>query len=143
MSIAAARLTIPALCAVLAVSLLLAAGAVSRSAEKAGAEPKLAHTVFFTLKDHSPEAREKFVASCRKYLTGHVGAEFFAVGAIAEDVNEGAVSVRDFDISLHVVFSSKADEATYLKHPRHLEFVAENKASFEKVRVFDSYLSTP
>ena len=62
---------------------------------------------------------------------------------IADDVNEGAVSVRDFDVSLHAVFDSKENEAVYLKHPRHLQFVEENRANFEKVRVFDTYVTKP
>ena len=36
--------------------------AVARLA--ANAEPQLAHMVFFALKDHSKESREKFLASC-------------------------------------------------------------------------------
>ena len=121
-----------------AVAALLVVAAVSRSADRA--EPQLAHMVFFTLKDHSAEAREKFVASCNKYLTDHEGATYFSIGTIAEDVKEPNVSVRDFDVALHVVFDTKASEAKYLKHPRHTKFVEENKDSFEKVRVFDSYV---
>jgi hypothetical protein len=138
MTTLSARLMIPAIAAFL---LAVSFSVVSAADSKTG--PKLAHMVFFTLKDRSPEAREKFIASCHKYLTGHQGVSFFAVGTIADDVNEGAVSVRDFDVSLHAVFASKEDEATYLKHPRHLQFVEENKANFEKVRVFDSYVTTP
>jgi Stress responsive A/B Barrel Domain len=122
----------------LALAVLLPVCAVSRSAEKA--EPRLAHTVFFTLKDHSTAERERFVASCRKYLADHEGVVSFAVGTIAEDVEEPSVSVRDFDVSLLVVFSNKAAERKYLEHPRHTQFVEENKPSFAKVRVFDSYL---
>ena len=106
----------------------------------ANAEPKLAHMVFFTLKDHSPKARDAFIASCEKYLTNHEGAEFFAIGTQTDDVVEPGVGIKDFDVALHVVFASKEAEAKYLKHPRHLEFVEKNKADFEKVRVFDSYV---
>src|SRR3954454_23322387 len=127
------RCLLPALAAVLVVP------AVSRSAEKAA--PQLAHMVFFTLKDHSKESRERFVASCQKLLTGHKGTASFSVGVIAEDVEE-PVSVRDFDVALHVVFEDKASRDAYLEHPRHKQFVEENKASFAKVRVFDSYLSS-
>src|SRR5215468_9879806 len=71
------------------------------------AEPQLAHMVFFTLKDHSKEAREKFVAVCEKYLSQHEGTVYFSVGTIAEDVVE-PVSDRDFDVALHLVFENKA-----------------------------------
>ena len=125
-------------CAVMLSIGLPALALSTRGAAKAG--PRLAHMVFFTLKDHSAESREKFVASCKKYLDGHEGVSFFAVGTIAEDVVEPGVSVRDFDVALHVIFASKAAERKYLEHPRHRQFVAENKGSFAKVRVFDSYL---
>ncbi len=126
------RLVLPTLAAV------LVAGAVTHSAEKTG--PQLAHMVFFALKDHSKEARDAFVASCQKYLVDHEGTASFSVGVIAEDVVE-PVSVRDFDVALHVVFDDKAARDKYLEHPRHTQFVRENKEHFAKVRVFDSYLS--
>ncbi len=134
-----ARVALPTLILTVASAFLFASGAATRSAETT-ADSKLAHMVFFTLKDHSPEAREKFVASCKLYLDKHEGTSFFAIGTIAEDVDEPGVSIRDFDVALHVVFDSKAAEAKYLKHPRHLKFVEENKVQFEKVRVFDSYV---
>jgi hypothetical protein len=96
--------------------------------------------VFFTLKDHSQEARDKLVAGCRKYLSGLDGMVYFSLGTIAEDVEE-PVSVKDFDVALHVVFQDKAAKAKYLEHPRHKEFVATYKDLFTKVRVFDSYLT--
>jgi hypothetical protein len=118
----------------------LLAGALLPSAE--AAEPQLSHSVMFTLKDRSPKSREAFVASCEKYLTGHRGTVSFTVGTIAEDVTE-PVSDREFDVALHVVFEDKSMLAEYLKSKRHEEFVAENKAKFAKVRVFDSYLPAP
>jgi hypothetical protein len=133
------RFGLPALALALGGIVLLGLAASSRSAEKK-AEPRLAHTVFFTLKDRSAASRERFVASCHKYLSGHEGVAFFAVGTIAEDIIEPEVSVRDFDVSLHLVFESKDGEAKYLKDPRHVKFVEENKANFGKVRVFDSYV---
>ncbi len=118
----------------------LLAGVAAPAAE--AAEPQLAHAVYFTLKDQSPKSRERFIASCEKYLTGHRGAVSFAIGTIADDVKEAA-SDREFDVALHVVFEDKAMLAEYLKSERHDKFVAENKASFAKVRVFDSYLPAP
>ena len=44
------------------------------------AEPKLAHIVYFTLKDNSPAAIAKQLDACQKYLTDHPGVVFFAVG---------------------------------------------------------------
>ena len=95
--------------------------------------------VFFELKDHSKESREKFIASCEKYLSKHEGTVYFSVGTRAEDVDE-PVSVKDFDVALHVVFASKEAKGKYLESTRHHQFVEENKPVFGKVRVFDSYL---
>lgn len=143
MSIFSCRTACFSTAAVLVFGAAMTTGGILRSAEKTKAEPQLAHSVFFTLKDGSPEAREKFVAACQKHLTGHEGTVSFSLGIIADDVNEPGVSVRDFDVSLLVVFESKAAEAKYLVNARHLLFVAENKDFFAKVRVFDSYLTKP
>lgn len=113
------------------------AGAVARPAFKA--EPQLAHMVFFTLKSHTPEAVEKFVGSCQKHLSGHEGVDYFSVGTRAADVEE-PVSVKDFDVALHIVFKNKGARDKYLVHERHVKFVDENKADFAKVRVFDTYI---
>ena len=120
---------------------LLPAFALAMMAGSAGAaEPQLSHVVIFTLKDHSKSSREAFLASCQKYLTGHEGVTSFAVGTIAEDVVEPP-SDREFDVTLQIVFTGKAASDAYQKSPKHQQFVAENKASFAKVRVFDSYLA--
>jgi quinol monooxygenase YgiN len=126
------------LVALLAAAIL--AGGAARAADGEGAQ--LSHVVAFTLKDHSKEAREKLVASCKKHLAGHEGVVSFSVGTIAEDVKE-PVSDRDFDVTIHLVFRDKAAGAAYLVHPRHRKFVDENKDTWARVRVFDSYLSAP
>jgi hypothetical protein len=133
----AARIALPALA--LALAAFAMAWTVAPAGEPGTAAPRLAHMVFFSLKDHSPASRERFVASCHKYLAGHPGTAYFSVGTIAEDVEE-PVSVRDFDVALHLVFEGKSDRDRYLKDPRHVKFVEENKEHFAKVRVFDSYV---
>jgi hypothetical protein len=118
---------------------VLAAGFALGAGSRPAAEAPLAHMVFFSLKERTKEARDTFLASCQKYLTGHDGVTYFSVGTIAEDAPE-PVSVLDFDVALHVVFENKDAKAKYLKSTRHDSFVAENKEKFAKVRVFDSYL---
>jgi hypothetical protein len=103
---------------------------------------ELAHMVFFTLTDQSEESRQRFADSCHTYLADIEGTTFFSVGTIAEDVEE-PVSVKDFDVALHVVFRDKATKEAYLVHPQHERFVEENRPHFAKVRVFDSYLTEP
>jgi Stress responsive A/B Barrel Domain len=100
-------------------------------------ESLLAHNVFFTLKDRSAAAKQKLVAACKKYLTGHPGAVFFAAGTRAEALTRD-VNDRDFDVALHMVFTNQAAHDAYQDAPRHEEFIAEQKGNWAKVRVFDS-----
>ena len=37
----------------------------------------LAHSVYVSLKDNSENAKQNFIASGKKYLTGHPGVGFF------------------------------------------------------------------
>lgn len=105
-------------------------------------EPQLAHMVFFELKQGSDENRKTLVAACDKYLSGHEGTAYYSAGVIAHDMSRD-VNVRDFDVALHVVFVNKEAHDRYQKHPRHLQFIGENRDSWKTVRVFDSYVSAP
>lgn len=99
----------------------------------------ISHDVFFTLNDHSPEAKRKLIAACKKYLTNHPGSVRFSVGPIADEMQRD-VNDREFDVALHVVFKDKASHDLYQKAERHLQFIKENQDAWKKVRVFDSYL---
>jgi hypothetical protein len=101
--------------------------------------PMLTHDVYFTLKESTPQARQRLVAACKKYLTGHPGAVRFAVGPIAEEQKQ-EVNDHNFDVALHLVFKSKAALDQYAKSERHLKFIQESRESWKKVRVFDSYI---
>ena len=134
--------------AILILGGLLAVAAVAMSvplaARATGAAddgPQLAHTVYFKLKDNSDGARARLVNACKLYLTNHEGTVSFATGTVADDFQR-AVNNRDWDVSLHLVFVNKAAHDNYQDHPRHQEFIAESKDNWEKVRVFDAYLST-
>ena len=126
---------------VLAVAAVLAlrAGA-TREDDKPASSGNIAHMVYFKLKDNSGASRAKLVAACKLYLSNHEGAISFATGTLAGDFNR-EVNDRDFDVSLHMVFANKTAHDKYQEHPRHLKFIAENRDNWEKVRVFDSYLS--
>ena len=97
----------------------------------------LAHNVYFKLKDRSETARRALVGACREYLTGHPGVVFFGCGTLAEALNR-EVNDREFDVALHIIFDSQASHDLYQDAPRHHQFVDENKATWAKVRVFDS-----
>jgi Stress responsive A/B Barrel Domain len=98
---------------------------------------RLMHNVFFTLMDKSPDARQKLIGACGKYLTGHPGTIHFAVGTRAEELNR-PVNDRDFDVALHIFFNDPEAHERYQSAPRHLQFIEENKHNWKHVRVFDS-----
>jgi hypothetical protein len=100
-------------------------------------EAMLAHMVYFKLTDNSPPGIERQVAACRKYLTDHPGTLFFGVGTRTSDLNRD-VNDKDFDVGLHVVFKNRAAHDGYQVSPRHVQFIAENKPHWAKVRVFDA-----
>jgi hypothetical protein len=97
----------------------------------------LAHIVFFTLKDHSPEACQRMVAACQNHLTAHPGTIHFSAGLRAPQYQR-EVNDRDYHVGLHLVFESHEAHDAYQVHPRHKQFIAENKDNWAKVRVFDS-----
>lgn len=101
---------------------------------------QLAHMVYFTLKDRSRDARDRLVAACHTYLTGHPGTVYFSAGTLVPDLTR-EVNDQAFDVALHVVFENRAAHDAYQQAPRHVQFVTENKPTWERVRVFDSYVS--
>jgi hypothetical protein len=97
----------------------------------------LAHNVFFTLHDKSDAAIAKLVDACKQYLTDHPGTVFFACGTRAKDLQR-PVNDLEFDVALHLVFKTSADQDAYQLAPRHDAFIAACKDNWAKVRVFDS-----
>jgi hypothetical protein len=104
-------------------------------------KPCLAHNVFFSLQDASPEARQRLVDSCRALLAPHPGIVFFACGPLADELRR-EVNDLDFDVGLHIVFLDQAAHDAYQTTPDHLRFIDANKANWKKVRVFDSLVKT-
>lgn len=100
----------------------------------------LAHSVFFMLKDRTPQAAAALVAACQQHLTGHPGTLAFGVGTCSG--YDRQVNDRDYDVALHIVFDSHASHDAYQVAPRHHTFVAENSTGWAKVRVFDADLTS-
>jgi quinol monooxygenase YgiN len=100
----------------------------------------LAHAVYFTLLDGSPANVAHLVAACHELLAGHAGELHFAAGPLVTELDR-PVNVRDFHVGLLVVFASKQAHDDYQASPRHQKFIAEHKASWAAVRVFDSWNS--
>jgi quinol monooxygenase YgiN len=121
----------------------LALAALALAAAAPAGEPgrALAHDVYFTLKDASPEAKQKLVDACRRHLAGHEGTVFFAAGVRADEMAR-EVNDSGYDVSLHVYFRDKAAHDAYQDHPRHKQFIAEMSANWASVRVFDSWVET-
>lgn len=101
------------------------------------AAPRLAHNVFFKLKDNSPAKVEELVAACKKYLNVQAGIVFFAAGVLCGELDR-EVNVRDWDVGLHLVFVDKPAHDSYQTDPLHEKFIHECKANWAAVRVFDS-----
>ncbi|MBY0459531.1 MAG: Dabb family protein [Gemmataceae bacterium] len=99
--------------------------------------PRLAHNVFFKLKDASPAKVQELIDACKKYLNVQAGIVFFAAGALCEELTRD-VNDRDWHVGLHLVFVDKAAHDAYQDDPTHEKFIAENKANWAAVRVFDS-----
>ena len=99
----------------------------------------LVHAVYFKLNDDSEAACEKLIADCYKYLSKHPGVVFFAAGEPVES-HKRDVNVRDWHVSLHIVFKSKDYHDSYQNAPGHHKFLELNKDNFSSVRVFDSFI---
>jgi len=100
---------------------------------------RLVHDVYFTLNDNSEAARTKLVKDCYKYLSKHPGVVFFAAGELVEE-HKRDVNIRDWDVSLHIVFKNKDYHDQYQKASDHYKFIDENKENWKSVRVFDSFI---
>ena len=120
-------------------SAVAGSGGGASAEEKAAAKGPLAHMVFFSLKESTPENQKKLVAACNKYLAKHPGILYYSAGILAGDLAR-PVNDREFDVGLHLVFESKEAHDRYQDAPDHVRFVTENKETWKKVRVFDSYL---
>ena len=118
------------------IALLLGGCGISEN-HLTGDSQMFAHNVFFTLNDASQEQTDTLVAECHRYLKDHPGVVFFAAGTVSQ-AHDREVNVRDFDVSLHVIFDSVAAQDAYQTAPDHLTFIERNKANWKQVRVFDS-----
>ena len=98
---------------------------------------RLAHNVYFKLKDASEANVAALVAACKKYLNVQPGIVFFAAGEICAELDR-PVNDRDWHVGLHLVFVDKAAHDAYQDDATHNKFIDENKPNWAGVRVFDS-----
>lgn len=132
--------SIRTLAALVAGAALALTGVAMTSPAAAKAEPMIGHMVFFELNDNSPEMVRKLIAACDKYLDKHDGVVYYSAGARGKEFDR-PVNAKDWDVALHLVFKSKADHDKYQDHPRHTQFIDENKANWKSVKVYDSHVA--
>lgn len=99
--------------------------------------PRLAHNVFFQLKDPTQANIDALVNACRKYLNRQPGILFFAAGPIDATLTR-PVNVQDWHVGLHLVFVDRLAHDLYQEDPDHKKFIEENRPTWASVRVFDS-----
>ena len=102
--------------------------------EKANA---LTHTVYFELKDHSPEKCEQLVEACYSLLSPIEGTISLHAGVRDGELNR-PVNDQTFHVGLVVVFESRETHDVYQTHKNHLKFLEENKDNWASVRIFDA-----
>lgn len=101
------------------------------------ADARLAHNVFFKLKDASPAKVQELIDACKKYLNVQPGIVFFAAGELCAELDR-PVNDRDWHVGLHLVFVDKAAHDAYQDDATHNKFIDEQKPNWAGVRVFDS-----
>jgi hypothetical protein len=111
------------------------AAAAANSAGKNSA--LLSHSVYFSLKEPSDEARQQLVAACKEHLSQHPGLVFFSAGTLCDEIKSG-LNDREFDVVALMVFTDHAAFHAYADSAAHKKFVAENLTKFKGVRVFDA-----
>ena len=95
----------------------------------------LVHTVLFYFKPETTEAQIEACASdAKNLLTKIETVKELYIGSPA-NTEIRPVSVRDFELSLTVIFESLADHDVYQAHPLHDQFIANHKEIWDKVAV--------
>jgi hypothetical protein len=126
----------------IALAAAVAAFGAAGGPARADDGPPLAHMVYFTLQERTPASADTLVKACRKYLKAHDGEVSFAVGTRSPESTR-TVNDLDWDVSLVIVFKTRADHDRYQTHARHKQFITEFEKTWAKVRVFDANLAPP
>ncbi len=93
------------------------------------------HHVYFYLTD-APNAAANIAVGCRKHLSGIPGVLRLELGKTA-GTNRPVVD-NDYGLALLVEFENAAAHDVYQDHPDHHTFIAECKANWTHVKVYDS-----
>jgi hypothetical protein len=94
------------------------------------------HHVYFWLKSDSPApAKDQLSADCHSLLSKIPNVKHLWAGPPAMTPRD--VVDNTYAIGLAVILPDRAAHDVYQTHPLHLEFIARNKAHWDRVRVFD------
>ena len=99
------------------------------------------HNVYFSLKDQSPEAMQSLIDDCTTYLSTQTGVLSFSCGILESELDR-PVNDRDFNVSLHILFETRADHDAYQTEEQHQIFIDRNKDNWANVRVFDTVVKS-
>ena len=100
------------------------------------------HNVYFSLKESSAEKIESMVKDCQEYLSSQDGIVSFSCGVRETELNR-EVNDTDFDVSLHILFETRAAHDAYQTEAQHQVFIERNQENWSQVRVFDTVVSKP
>jgi len=97
----------------------------------------LVHNVYFYLK---PDLGEGHIAAFEASLEGLAEIEETRQVYVGRPVALAPepMGQSGFTVALTVIFDSVADHDAYQKHPLHVAFLEENKASWDKVEIYDA-----
>lgn len=95
------------------------------------------HSVYFKLKDKSPEVYQAFLEDTKNFGQNIPGIDFLKVGTVIPEV-EGEIYDKDFDVALVSIFPDQDALNRYLGHADHLDYCERNGGNWESIRVFDA-----
>ena len=94
------------------------------------------HVVYFWMKPSTPDAaRKQVVQDCRTYLARIPTVRHLWTGRPAMTPRD--VVDNSYDVGLCVVLDDSPGHDVYQEHPLHKEFIARNKANWDRIRVYD------
>lgn len=93
------------------------------------------HVVIFWTDPTNPKSAEGLIAGCHEFLEPIPGVIQFHVGKMVSSHRD--VVDQTYQVALNLIFPDKKAQDDYQIHPRHLEFVAQNKQYWKRVLVYD------
>ena len=99
------------------------------------------HNVYFSLKNANEETIQTLIDECTTYLTIQDGIVSFACGQLEADLDR-EVNDTDFDVSLHILFATRAAHDAYQNEEQHHVFIERNQETWANVRVFDTIVTS-